>query len=231
MIYPSLWLAHARARSALNGYPLYDVPHKRAERTLSMEQAQENYAYFLSCKASRLTFFQAWLRRNFRVVLSIDGAGLLALNAWVKHYGGGLIDDDPFQATTFDSYSPIWTREYAGYNVMIDIGIFLGEYLISKRPHLRWQFHLGYALAPAASKEMTSHHRPIIGGFPRGWVHDVLGQGYGSVAGSRDASHIGHNPVLATPDGLTSRCRASLHLANVADGSEPFIFLITPVSQ
>ena len=107
-------------------------------------------------------------------------------------------------ATAFDGYQPIWIDECAGYNIIIDIGMFLGEYLISKRPHLRWQFHSGNDLAPAGKKHW-SYLRPIIGGFPRSnWAHDVLGDGYGAVAESRFTSHVAHDRMSTNPDGTIS---------------------------
>jgi hypothetical protein len=47
----------------------------------------------------------------------------------------GLIGDNPDQGTIFATYQPTWVGEYAGYNVTIDIGIFIGDYLIANRPH------------------------------------------------------------------------------------------------
>ena len=64
----------------------------------------------------------------------MDGNGLLALNTWINAHGGGLIGDHPNTATIFATYHPAWVDEYASYNVMVDVGIFIGEYLIAKRP-------------------------------------------------------------------------------------------------
>lgn len=76
MIHPKFWLKHARARRALRGYPLYDVPHKQAEGTLSEKEARENFDYFMRVRLERLAFFQEWLKKNFGVNATLDGDGV-----------------------------------------------------------------------------------------------------------------------------------------------------------
>lgn len=184
---------------------------------------QENFGYFMRVRFDRLVFFQKWLREWFGVKATLDGNGLLALNAWVNAYGGGLIADQFNRATIFATYQPTWVGEYAGYNVMVDIGIFIGEYLIAKRPQLRWEIYCGH---PNDDGELTGPNlkRPQLGGFPRQWGKDALGLGYGSVATAREMARIGHSPVLNDPDGLIKHCKSSLYLANVPDDGAPFIF-------
>jgi hypothetical protein len=53
----------------------------------------------------------------------------------------GLIGDNPDQGTIFATYQPTWVGEYAGYNVTIDIGMFIGDYLIANRPQLHWDIY------------------------------------------------------------------------------------------
>jgi hypothetical protein len=147
--YPRLWLKHWRARQALTNYPLYDVPHKAAERTLPEEQARENFDYFMRVKLDRLVFFQSWLRNNFRVNASLDAGGAQSVDRWVDDYGGGLIGDEWGRSSIFDSYQPTWIRRYAGCNVMVDLGIFMGEFMILKRPKLYWEMYQGHQIEPA----------------------------------------------------------------------------------
>jgi hypothetical protein len=222
MIYPQLLLKHAKARRAIAGYPLYDVPNKREEGTLNEASVQANFAYFMQVHLDRLSSFQKWLRDRFGVRATLNGNGLLALNEWVNAYGGGLIGDYPNTATIFATYQPAWVGEFAGYNVMVDIGIFIGEYLIAKRPQLHWRIYRGH---PDEDGELSGPNlkRPQLGGFPRGWGDDVLGLGYGVVAGSRKRSHIGHRPSVGDPDGMIKLCKSSLYLANVPDDGRPFI--------
>lgn len=67
-------------------------------------------------------------------------------------------------AMTFASYQPPWTREYVGYNVVVDIAIFVGEYLIAKRPQLHWEIYRGY---PSEEGKLTgiNLNRPRLGAF------------------------------------------------------------------
>jgi hypothetical protein len=124
MIHPKCWLKHWKARRALVGYTLYDTPHKRVEHALSQRQKQDNFDYFIRVRLSRLKFFQAWLHDNFKINASLDGSGIVAINAWIGSYGGGLIGDEPHTMRIFETYHPLWVGEYAGYNVMVDIAIF-----------------------------------------------------------------------------------------------------------
>jgi hypothetical protein len=138
-------------------------------------------------------------------------------------YGGGLIGDQSNRMTFFGTYEPAWVGEYAGYNVMVDIGIFIGEHLIAKRPKLYWEIYRGHR---DDDGEMSGPNlkRPQLGGFPRGWGDDVLGLGYEVIAGSRTRPHIGHSPNVGDPDGMIKQCKTSLRLANVPDDGTPFIF-------
>ncbi|MGQ0682916.1 hypothetical protein [Bradyrhizobium sp.] len=222
MIYPTLFFKHLRVGRAIRDYPLYDVPNKQEERTLDEARVQENFDYFMQVRFDRLAFLQGWLRENFGVRLPLNGDGLLALTAWINAYGGGLIGDFPRIAIIFASYQPIWVGEYIGCNVMVDIGIFLGEYLIAKRPQLHWEIYRGYL---DEDRELTGPNlkRPQLGGFPRGWGVDVFGLGYGAVVEARQMAHVGHDPLVGDRDGLIKHCKAKLHLANVPDDGTPFV--------
>ena len=222
MIHPKYWVKHAIAHRALSGYPLYDVPHKTAERTLTEEQVQENFAHFMHTRHDRLTFLQNWLLKKFRVRAPLDGDGLVAVDKWISDYGGGVIGDeyDPF---IFGSYAPLWKDKYAGYSVMVDVAIFISEYLISKRKNLHWGIYRGHEIEPATFAS-SSYLRPVILGLPRGWVDDVFQLASGSIADSHKTSKIGDHRVYADPNGLIYSCKTTLHLANAPDDGEQYIF-------
>ncbi len=224
MIYPTLLLKHLRTKRAIANYPLYDVPHKRSEDTLDKKSAQENFDYFMNVRRQRLVFFQRWLHDWFRVVATLDGDGLVAVNRWINGYGGGLIGDQHDTMTIFATYQPAWAGEYAGYNVVVDIGIFVGEYLIARRPHLRWEiFDCDPNSYGDLDEDVATDPRPVLVGFPRRWTDDVLKLGYWEVATARQRSHIADGRV-GNRDGLIKRCKQSLHLANVPDNDQPYIF-------
>src|SRR3954470_6082536 len=121
MIYPRYWIKHHLARRALRGYPLYDVPHKRPERTMTEAEAQENFDFFMSVRLGRLAYFVDWMKTTFAIKASLDGDGLAAVSNWTEDYGGGLIwNEGHIASEIWDNYQPSWTGRYAGYNVMID---------------------------------------------------------------------------------------------------------------
>lgn len=222
MIYPRFWLKHSRVKRALKSYPLYDVPHKQSEQTLSEGEARENSDYFMRMRLERLAFFRNWLRANFGVVATLDGDGIRAMSRWVDDYGGGLIGDETYTMTIFAEYQPRWEGVYAGYNVMIDIGIFLGEYLISKRPRLHWDIYRGHVEEPATFRSV-GYMRPHLGGMPRKWACDVLTTGYAVVATSRNQSVIGHDHYYDEKDALVGEAKSALHDSRQPDGYEPII--------
>jgi hypothetical protein len=229
VIHPRFWFNHMRARRAVRGYPLYDVPHKQAEGALPEKQVEENFDYFMKVRLERLAFFQKWLLDNFGVKASLDGDGVRAVSRWVDDYGGGVIGDgyskgqiETLPQWIFGHYQPRWEGDYAGYNVMIDIGIFLGEYLISKRPRLHWVIYQGHKEEPETIGS-TGYRRPSLGGMPRGWIDDVLTTGCGLLAGSRDSSHLRFDAYKMETRVLVRRAKSVLYLANLPDGDDPII--------
>lgn len=223
MISPLFWYKHARAQRALKNYPIYDVPHKRAEGELPEREAQENFDYFMRVRLQRLAFFQDWLCRNFSVTASLDGDGVRAVSRWVDDYGGGLIGDDRYVAQIFDSYQPHWEGRYAGYNVMIDLGIFLGEYLVSKRPRLHWEIYRGHEVEPETIGG-PSYMRPHLGGMPRGWGCEVLrAGGAGPIVRSREESHLRFDGRRRQTGGLIEQAKSALYCSRLPDGDDPII--------
>jgi len=51
---PQYWLYKWRLLRAVEGYPLYDPPHKSAEVEMPATQARENFDYFMSVRLERL---------------------------------------------------------------------------------------------------------------------------------------------------------------------------------
>ena len=191
MIHPRYLIKHAVARRALRGYPLYDVPHKRPERAMTEAEAHENFDYFMSVRVGRLAYFTDWMRKNFAVKATLDGDGIAAVSDWADNYAGGLIrDDGRVPLDVWATYAPIWEDAYAGFNVMTDIGIFLGEYLIAKRPRLGWEIYRGHEIEPTTF-ESAQFMKPCLGGFPRFWKGFVLETGMGAVVNARGLATIG----------------------------------------
>ena len=221
MIHPRYWIKHFLARRAIRGYPFYDVPHKRAERTISAAEAQENFDYFMSVRLSRLAHFVGWLRMNFAVEATLDGDGLTAVSNWTDKYGGGLIGNEGHIASTiWEDYQPAWTVKYAGFNVMIDLGIFQGEYLIFKQPRLAWGIDKGQDVEPTTYSS-TQFMKPCLNGMPRYWNGFPLREGASAVINARGLATVGDQ--MSRGAGLITSAKQVLYLSHVPDGEDPAI--------
>jgi len=172
MILPHQWLRKWRLRRALRGYPLYDPPHKVEEYLLSQEKAVENFDYFMRVRQQRTAHFQQWLRRYFRVAITPDEKGVKALNRWGNKYAGFLLVTGPSAnvRSSYFTYDPPWTGNNAGYNVLFDMGITLGDIMIAQCPKLHWVVDPVSAVLPRTAKMLKrspgmSFQRPALTGF------------------------------------------------------------------
>ena len=172
LMLPQAWVRQRWLRRALRAYPLYDPPHKVEEYLLSRGEAQENFDYFMRTREQRLDFFLVWLRRYFRVTIAFDAKGVRALNRWGNKYAGLLqqkdAEGDP-DGSFFD-YSPPWTEDNAGCNVLFDMGTTLGEIVIANLPKLHWALEPTAELLPRRSRKLKktpgiSFQRPKLAGW------------------------------------------------------------------
>jgi hypothetical protein len=187
MLLPQAWLRTLWLQRALREYPLYNPPHKVEERLLSKEKAIENFDYFMRLRQQRLAYFRGWLRRNFGVTVALDEKGVRALNRWGNKYAGLLLINGPDgnPTDTYFTYDPPWTGENAGHNVLLDMGIALGEAMIASCPKLRWHVDPISEILPRTAKLLKgeagmSFQRPKLTGFddPVGTaspLHQVFG--------------------------------------------------------
>jgi hypothetical protein len=171
ILLPQMWLRKLWLRHALRDYPMYDPPHKVEERLLSAEKARENFDYFMRVRHERLAYFREWLRRSFWVVLTPDTHGVRALNHWGNKYAGLLLEAKPSGGPTdaYFTYNPPWTGSNAGCNVVFDMGITLGEFVIANCPRLHWDFDPISANLPRTAKLLKresgmSFQRPRLTG-------------------------------------------------------------------
>jgi hypothetical protein len=216
---PQYWLKHWRTRRAIVGYPLYDPPHKKRETTLEEQLIRDNFNYFMQVRLERLAFFQEWLRRHFGTTASIEGDGVRALNDWVNGYGGALIGDDIASSqSSFETYTPDWEGTNAGLNVIIDIAIFIGEYLISKRPRLHWEIYRG-PHPGSGEKSGSNKFRPCVGGFPRYWTGRVLPDAFDAIICAHDNATFQYPQPKSRLNFIISNCQTYLALANVPNDS------------
>src|SRR6202043_2546815 len=83
--------------------------------------------------------------------LRLELESLLALERWLHRYGGHLVPvhnghqpfEDPRVAATLCNFVPAWVGAYGGLNVIHDLAIFAGEYIISKNDNARWGMWYG----------------------------------------------------------------------------------------
>src|SRR4051812_32360629 len=169
---PQMWLRRIWLWRVMKDYPLYDPPHKLEERLLSKAQAAENFDYFMRVRMHRMAYFRDWLRRYFRVRLTPDTKGVKALNRWGNKYAGLLLEAKPNgnPTDTYFTYKPSWTGENAGCNVLFDMGITLGEFVIANCPRTRWDFDPISAVLPRTAKMLKresgmSFQRPALTGY------------------------------------------------------------------
>ena len=172
MLLLHVWLRRWWLRRALRDYPLYDPPHKVEEYLLSRERAVENFDYFMRVRQQRAAYFQRWLRRYFRVAITPDENGVKTLNRWGNRYAGFLLVAGPTGNPTdsYFTYDPPWTAENAGHNVLFDMGITLGEFMIANCPKLHWDVDPISEVLPRTGRMLkkspgTSFQRPKLTGF------------------------------------------------------------------
>ena len=219
MIRPRYWIKHLTARRAVRGYPLYDVPHKRAERTMTESEAQENFDYFMNVRLARLAHFVNWMDEHFSIRPTIDGDGLTAVSNWADEFGGGLIRRND-ALNTWATYEPIWNDSDAGFNVMIDIGIFQGEYLIARRPRLGWEIYRGREIEPATF-ESIAFLKPCLGGFSRFWNGFPLEAGAGALLNAHGLATFGDH--MSRSRSLITNAQQNLYHSNIPEGDDPVV--------
>ena len=90
MKHPFSYIRCAYVRRCLSDYLVFEPAHLENEYDLPRAQVEENFRRFMEVRHERLSLFQAWMRRHFRLNLHLDGAGIIALSRWVDCYGAGL---------------------------------------------------------------------------------------------------------------------------------------------
>jgi hypothetical protein len=128
--------------SAPLDYPVYSPPFHKSGKAPSKKEIQANYDYFLQQKAARLDYLAKYLTR-FSIELRLAPETLWALDAWLYRYGGHLLPGGGEVIRVLRYYEPAWTGGYHGLNILSDIGIFAGDYIVSKNKNVRWDVWYG----------------------------------------------------------------------------------------
>jgi hypothetical protein len=106
--------------------------------------ARRVFDELLSIRQARIAMLTRLLEAN-GVALTTTDEGVQACNDW---FLANVVADEQRPGRL----EPIW------YSIVRDIGLFLGEVLVARRPWLHWELHRG-------GKNELAHHRAVVAGF------------------------------------------------------------------
>jgi hypothetical protein len=150
-----------RMTDAMVGYPVYEPPYRQGPNHPShlqikgdeeyarlfrefLAQGRENFAYFMESRDARLAALRAFLTK-FEVTIGLDDTGLAAVSAWCPENCGALVANlraNAIRQAFFQMRQP-WTEWQRGFNVIFDLGLFLGECVIARNNCLTWNYRSG----------------------------------------------------------------------------------------
>jgi hypothetical protein len=162
---------------SLRDYPVYAPPFtygKDWKTAPSRAQIEQNYKYFREEKAGRLRYLAGYLA-SYSVELRLKPDALPALGRWLYRYGGYLDPGGGDVILALSRYQPAWVDKFRGLNVMNDIAIFAGDYIVSKNKNTRWDAWYGNGSKRA---------------------YEMIGFGQPCILGSHDAGYQGHHSIL-----------------------------------
>ncbi|WP_156629449.1 hypothetical protein [Methylobacterium sp. Leaf85] len=143
-------------------YPVYLPPFRSSKIFISRKQADANYKYFESVKAARVDLLIRYLS-NRSVHLRLKQSELTQLDRWVHRYGGHLLPDGGDVIYALSEYEPVWKAEYHGLNIIHDVAILVGDYIVSNNPDASWG--LWYGDGDCQAEEMPGFYQPCIFGL------------------------------------------------------------------
>jgi len=181
---------------SLPDYPVYAPPFRYEESEIpSHGQIEQNYQYFLRHKADRLKYLADYLA-PFSVVLKLEATTLPVLGRWLYRYGGHLDPGRGEVVYALHHYNPPWTGAYHGLNIINDISIFAGDYIVSKNRFTRWDAWFGdgtqytYEMMGCGQPCIFGSHRPGYEGH-----HSMLDEIYDCCGAVRQRWKRGVTPV------------------------------------
>ena len=150
-----------RMFEALADYPVYEPPYRQGPNHPSqllnrgkeehfksyrdfLAHGRENFTYFMEHRDARLAALGTFLEK-FEVKMDIDDNGLNSVSAWCPQNCGALVADLRTDAVrqAFLQMSEPWEGWRCGFNVIFDIGVFLGECVIARNKRLNWEYRPG----------------------------------------------------------------------------------------
>jgi hypothetical protein len=166
----------------MSSYPVYSPPFHDAKDVLAKREIKANCQYFLEQKALRVEYLVKYLA-SFSVAIRLDRDGVKVLDDWLFRYGGHLLPwnrrlNAEFVIQALHDYEPEWTGPYHGLNLVNDIGIFVGDYIIASNPDVHWD--VCYGDGTKRDYERMSFGMPCLYGLGHmlsGEAYPILGTG------------------------------------------------------
>lgn len=161
----SAWFDGWGLRRELRDYPIYTPPFPGDYDELTSENAKANFQYFKGQKEKRLEYLATLLSR-YDISFGFEVHNLEAVGAWVYRYGGHLLRDKG-NLDALECFEPTWSRRYAGLNVVHDLNVYMGEYIIRHNHYVFW------TLSKLNPEELGYFH-PCLGGIHNVSLNDPL---------------------------------------------------------
>ncbi len=129
-----------------SGYAIFDPGVQGPLHELPRGNARAAYESLMSQKSGRIEELRSLVKAN-GVELDTSDSSVQELNDWFRRG----VEADPAKPGRL---RPIW------YSVVNDIGLFIGDVMIERRPGLRWVFF-------TAGTNNVAYQRHVIMGFSR----------------------------------------------------------------
>jgi hypothetical protein len=184
-----------RLFDALADYPVYAPPYRQGPNHAIGAQSvnddasrksfadfltrgQENFAYFLRNQEGRISSLRAFLNK-FEVKLDTDDAGISVASAWCPVNCGALVANLRKDSTRqeFLQMSVPWIEAQRGFNVIFDLGIFIGECVIERNRGLKWKYRP--AVSHDGSTSLSGYEIEGVGNVQRRVFFDPMVRMYG----------------------------------------------------
>ena len=167
--------------AGLGDYPVYSPACRYTWSIPSRDEMTANFNYFLETKADRLKYLAEYLT-PFSVELRLEPAALPALDRWLYRYGGHLIPEHYGQVVpALFRYGLAWVGEYKGLNIINDVAIYAGDYLVSRNAGASWKMWYGDRADEDAHEKLGFGQPCILGTSyrlyqgPRSMLQDTYG--------------------------------------------------------
>ena len=160
---PKYYVPHMKISSALHGYDMYSPPHKSNESSLTEEEAKENFDFFMISKNNRVMVFIKWIEDNFYINLDYSADSIAKLSDWMAIYAPVIVRVRKNLFISYYKYNPEWNGKFIGCNLIFDIGLYIGEYLIKKRSFLHWDMYK-YNNVIGDMNKSQFYNKPFIAG-------------------------------------------------------------------